>query len=198
MLHSKNNKFSADQQGWSSLSSVSACRAQKGSCLQGSGAGMQTQYNKCSRKLRSALSLEKQNTKSGWCREHNQGKTPKQKILGAVLRGPECLKVKSLSRVRLFVPPPPTMDCSLPGSSIHGIFQARVLEWVAISFSRASSQPGDRTWVFPHCRQTLYCLSHQGILESLHSVYIGVFKDGPKVFIQKFKDSPRVEGLGCV
>ena len=31
------------------------------------------------------------------------------------------------------------MDCSLPGSSIHGIFQARVLEWVAISFSRGSS-----------------------------------------------------------
>ena len=29
------------------------------------------------------------------------------------------------------------MDCSLPGSSIHGIFQARVLEWVAISFSNA-------------------------------------------------------------
>ena len=36
------------------------------------------------------------------------------------------------------------MDCSPPGSSIHGIFQARVLEWVAISFSRRSSQP--RNW----------------------------------------------------
>ena len=35
------------------------------------------------------------------------------------------------------------MHCSLPGSSIHGIFQARVLEWVAISFSRESSQPRD-------------------------------------------------------
>ena len=35
------------------------------------------------------------------------------------------------------------MDCSLPGSSVHGIFQARVLEWVAISFSRASSPPRD-------------------------------------------------------
>ena len=40
------------------------------------------------------------------------------------------------------------MDCSLPGSSVHGIFQARVLEWVAISFSRGSSQPRDQTWVF--------------------------------------------------
>ena len=39
------------------------------------------------------------------------------------------------------------MDCSLPGSSIHGIFQARVLEWVAISFSRGSSQPRDQTQV---------------------------------------------------
>ena len=37
-------------------------------------------------------------------------------------------------------------DCSLPGS-VHGIFQARVLEWVAISFSRGSSRPRDRTWV---------------------------------------------------
>ena len=37
--------------------------------------------------------------------------------------------------------------CSLPGSSIHGIFQARVLEWVAISFSRGSSLPRDRTRV---------------------------------------------------
>ena len=39
------------------------------------------------------------------------------------------------------------MDCSLPGFSVHGIFQARVLEWVAISFSRGSSQPRDWTQV---------------------------------------------------
>ena len=39
------------------------------------------------------------------------------------------------------------MDCSLPGSSVHGIFKARVLEWVAISFSRGSSQPRDQTRV---------------------------------------------------
>ena len=36
------------------------------------------------------------------------------------------------------------MDCSPPGSSIHGIFQARVLEWVPISFTRGSFQPRDR------------------------------------------------------
>ena len=39
------------------------------------------------------------------------------------------------------------MDCSLSGSSIHGIFQARVLEWVAISFSRGSSWPRYQTQV---------------------------------------------------
>ena len=39
------------------------------------------------------------------------------------------------------------MDCSLAGSSVHGIFQARILEWVAISFSKGSSPPRDRTQV---------------------------------------------------
>ena len=39
------------------------------------------------------------------------------------------------------------MDCSLPSSSVHGTFQAIVLEWVAISFSRGSSQPRDRIQV---------------------------------------------------
>ena len=39
------------------------------------------------------------------------------------------------------------MDYSLPGSSVHGIFQAIVLEWIAISFSSGSSQPRDRAQV---------------------------------------------------
>ena len=39
------------------------------------------------------------------------------------------------------------IDCSLPGPSVHGIFQAIVLEWIAISFSRGSSQPRARTQV---------------------------------------------------
>ena len=39
------------------------------------------------------------------------------------------------------------MDCSPPGSSVHEIFQARILEWIAISFSGGSSHPRDRTWV---------------------------------------------------
>ena len=40
----------------------------------------------------------------------------------------------------------PTL-CNPPGSSVHGIFQARILEQVAISYSRGSSQPMDQTWV---------------------------------------------------
>ena len=58
----------------------------------------------------------------------------------------QCMKVKSESEVAQFVylkviqscpTPSDSMDCSLPGSSVHGIFQARVLEWGAISFSNA-------------------------------------------------------------
>ena len=49
------------------------------------------------------------------------------------------------------------MDCSPPSSSVHGILQARILEWVAISFSRRSSRPRDQTWVF-HTASRLFTL----------------------------------------
>ena len=50
----------------------------------------------------------------------------------------QCMKVKSESEVALLCPTPSDpMDCSLPGSSVHGIFQARVLEWGAIAFSNS-------------------------------------------------------------
>ena len=39
------------------------------------------------------------------------------------------------------------VDCSLPGSSVHGILQARILEWVAVPSSRGPSQPRDRTYI---------------------------------------------------
>ena len=52
-----------------------------------------------------------------------------------------------------------TMDYNLLGSSVHGILQARILEWVAISFLTQGSSPGPL-----HCRQMLYHLSHQGNL----------------------------------
>ena len=55
-----------------------------------------------------------------------------------------CVHAQLLSCVRLFWDP---MDCSRPGSSVHGISQARKLGWVAISSSRGSSQPRDRTHI---------------------------------------------------
>ena len=53
------------------------------------------------------------------------------------------------------------MDCSPPGSSVHGIFQARILDWVAISSSRGSALPRDRICVSGG-RQILYRLSYLG------------------------------------
>ena len=50
------------------------------------------------------------------------------------------------------------LDCSLPGSSGHGILQARILEWGTMPSSRRSSRPSG----LPHCRQILYHLSHWG------------------------------------
>ena len=58
------------------------------------------------------------------------------------------------------------MDCSLPGSSLHEIVHARVLEWVAISSSRGSSQPRDQTQVSRIVGRRFYCLRET--------------KDGPK------------------
>ena len=52
------------------------------------------------------------------------------------------------------------MDCSLPGSSVHRILQARILEWVAISFSRASSQPQE--FHLMHWQTDSLSLSHPG------------------------------------
>ena len=54
------------------------------------------------------------------------------------------------------------MDCSLAGSSVHGILQGRKLEWLAISFSRGSSWPRDWTWVSCIAGRFFYHLSHQG------------------------------------
>ena len=53
------------------------------------------------------------------------------------------------------------LDCTLPSSSVPEILQARMLEWVAILFSRGSSQPRDLTPSLLHCRQILYHLNHQ-------------------------------------
>ena len=61
------------------------------------------------------------------------------------------------------------MGCSLPGSSIHGIFQAKILEWVDISFSRGIFLTQDPLGLL-QCRQTLYLLSHQGSPSNIQKV----------------------------
>ena len=55
------------------------------------------------------------------------------------------------------------MDGNPPGSSVHGILQVRILEWVAIPFSRGSSQPRDRIQV-SRIAGRFFHLSHQGSL----------------------------------
>ena len=71
--------------------------------------------------------------------------------------------VWSLSRVLLFRDP---RDCRPAGSSVRGIFQARILEWVAISFFRLSSQPRDLTPCLLHQQADSLPLSRQGITKS--------------------------------
>ena len=59
----------------------------------------------------------------------------------------QSVKVKSESEVAQSCPALCNpMDCSLPGSSVHGIFQARILEWVAISFFKADSKTKSPIW----------------------------------------------------
>ena len=60
-----------------------------------------------------------------------------------------------------------TMACSLPGSSVHGIFQARVLEWVAISSSRRSFWPRNQA-----CVSCISCTGRQILLEDVTTIYL--------------------------
>ena len=76
-----------------------------------------------------------------------------------------------LTPVGLFCDP---MNCSPPGSSVHGILQARTLEWVAISFSRWLSQPRNQTGVsYISCiARRFFTMSYQGsILWDIHAIF---------------------------
>ena len=69
------------------------------------------------------------------------------------------------------------MDCSLPGFSVHGISQARIPDWVAISFSRESSWPRDQTcvsWVLSLGRWTLYHCATWEAWFNIHQVKGGM------------------------
>ena len=62
------------------------------------------------------------------------------------------------------------MDCILAGSSVHGILQARILKWVAISFSRGSSQPRDQTQV--SCSVGRYFFTNWATRETPESLWM--------------------------
>ena len=69
------------------------------------------------------------------------------------------INIYNVNNIRLLILCNP-LDCSPPGSSVHGVLQARILEWVAILqgiFPTLGSKLG-----LLHCRQILYHLSHQG------------------------------------
>ena len=78
------------------------------------------------------------------------------------------------------------MDCSLPGSSVHGIFQARILKRVAISFSRGSSQSTDQTCVsFISCINSIFFTTEppgkpaymiQWLISKIHNIYNSIVK----------------------
>ena len=69
-----------------------------------------------------------------------------------------CMHAKLLQSCLTLCDP---IDCSPPGSSVHGISQARTLEWISFPFSKGSSPPRDQTQV-SYCRWILYQLNHQG------------------------------------
>ena len=66
------------------------------------------------------------------------------------------------------------MDCSLPGSPVHGILQTRILEWVTIPFSRRSSLPRDQTCIF--CIAGVFFTTEPGkpthIFTNIYDIYI--------------------------
>ena len=68
-----------------------------------------------------------------------------------------------------------SLDHSPPGSSVHGILQARILEQVAMPLSRGSFRPSDQTQVSYTDRQIQYCLSHMGSAEQESSKYLFIY-----------------------
>ena len=86
------------------------------------------------------------------------------------------------------------MKCNLPGFSIQGIFQARVLEWVAISFSRGSSRPRGWTQVSCIVGRSFYPLSHQ---RSHHNKNKLKMDQRPNVRVKTTGNPWTTWGLGC-
>ena len=106
----------------------------------------------------------------------------------------QCVKVKSESKVTQSCPTlSDPMDCSLPGSSSHGIFQARVLEWGAIAFPESYCYPrinGNGDWISPQGIQNVLTILANIYLEVLSQMCLGKFP--LKLWINRLE---RTEGL---
>ena len=87
----------------------------------------------------------------------------------------QCMKVKSENEVTHSCPTlHDPMVCSAPGSSIHGIFQARVLEWGAIAFSNKEARSPHVTELHPQCISPMLSVQSMG-----HNVVLSNNKPGP-------------------
>ena len=93
------------------------------------------------------------------------------------------MKVKVLI-AQSYLPPCSPIDCSPPGSSVHGILQARILEWVAMSFSRGSSWPRDWTQV-SHITSRFFPVWATG-----EAPFLGIYSKDKKTLIWKDTCSP--------
>ena len=103
----------------------------------------------------------------------------------------QCMKVKSETEVAQLCPTPSNpMDCSPPGSSVHGIFQARVLEWVAIAFSNLLSTCFQFFWVCTYPEVELLKSYGNSILNVLMSYYIVFHNDSPLHSCQQYTRIP--------
>ena len=89
------------------------------------------------------------------------------------------------------------MDCSPLGSSVHGILQAKILEWVAISSSRGIFPTQGLNPSLLHCRRILYSLSHQGSL-MLSRICVKILKklNDIQQFAYNAEDRGSILGLG--
>ena len=103
----------------------------------------------------------------------------------------QCMQVKSESEVaQSCLTPSDPMDCSLPGSSIHGIFQARVLEWSAIAFSE--SNPKEYQIVRTHTKETIWI---QDLASSNHQEHPAQDTSSKQQTKQKYKRNHQQTGF---
>ena len=111
---------------------------------------------------------------------------PYQLSLHLIFFQPSCIFLCLVAQSRPALCDP--VDYSPWGSSSHGVLQARILEWVAISFSRGSSQPRDQNPGLLHCRLILYQLSyHFSFISHRNIVQIEKMSLSASAFLKRYK-----------